>query len=253
MRDRRSVSDRRAAERRAQPTPPPLADPDKTDEVDGLDGISTNPRHRADESRTSPEMQVPTDHRARPAPGGDDTAPQSPIDQPAHPPLPGEDITSPERFPPVRVADTDELVSPRPQAPAGAVVRDRISRPPPLPDAVWTSAAAAGVPAGGDRRAVERVPCAVRVEVHAADERALLTSRDLSSAGVYVFAPRARPVGLDVQVVLHLGDDRVRLAGQVVHGQAGVGYAIRFVDVSPEARRRLGAFLADAARRARSA
>ncbi len=260
QRDRRAVADRRSqnVEPVREPRPSNRAatiDPDRTDEMDDLDSIDTNPRHRP-EDQTSPEMQVPTDPRLAAAGDpvsdpGDDTAPQSPIDDGAES-LPGADITSPERRPPSRLGDTQELVSPRIEPPVGALVRDRASRPPPLPDAVWTSASSPGRPAVADRRAVERVPCAVRVEVQTANERSLLTSRDLSDQGVYVFAPRVRPVGTAAEVVLHLGDDRVRIDGRVVHGQPGVGYALCFVDISAKASSRLADFLADAARRARS-
>lgn len=217
-----------------------------TDEI--TDAIDTNPRHPVD--RVEGEDAIETNPRHRPEPvegGADDTAPQDRIEAPAYA---GGDATAPERLPPTRRGDTQELVSPGLKPAPAAFIRDRKSLPPPLPDEVWTSAGSP--PAGGERRAVPRVPCTVRVEVDGADERSLLTSRDLSAQGVFVFAPRIRPPGSAVGVVLHLGEARVSLDGEVVHGQPGVGYAIRFVQPPRAARERLDGFLADAASRARS-
>lgn len=146
-----------------------------------------------------------------------------------------EPATDPDGRPPRH--ETDELVSP-------AFDPDRSPLPPPLPPEVWTSAT--------ERRSAPRVPCTLRVEVEADGERALLTTRDLSVTGVFVFAPRVRPPGARLALVLHLGRGRLSLTGRVVHALPGVGYGVRFDGPDPGLRRRIERYLSQTEDRARA-
>ncbi|MEZ4432837.1 MAG: PilZ domain-containing protein [bacterium] len=143
--------------------------------------------------------------------------------------------------------------SPPPTPTAAPATRPTSSSPPPstptaarspaAPPEVWTSAT--------ERRRTPRVPCTLRVEVEADGERALLTTRDLSVTGVFVFAPRVRAPGARVALVLHLGRGRLALTGRVMHAQPGVGYGVRFDGPDPGLRRRIERYLSQTEDRAR--
>lgn len=100
-----------------------------------------------------------------------------------------------------------------------------------------------------DRRVRAPLARAHLLDVMEASPLVTCEVRDLSVLGAFLETPGPIPVGENFRLVLDIGDGVLRPAVEVVRVQAPAwgrtsGVAVRFVDMSPEDRRRLQEFLA---------
>jgi len=109
-------------------------------------------------------------------------------------------------------------------------------------------------PGNKERRAAPRAPLAFRVRFGRVGEaQTELPSRDLSTQGLFVYSAQPLAVGAEVVMTLELvGSAAMDLRGTVVRtqvvthigeGPALSGMGVRFKDVSPADRERLGAMV----------
>lgn len=96
-----------------------------------------------------------------------------------------------------------------------------------------------------ERRQSPRFPCRVHVRVDDEPLPVVLTSRDVSRGGVFLFSPRPHTLDTEVDLELSAGAAHVRAHGRVVHHLPEVGFGVQFLVMSDADQRRLGAFLAE--------
>lgn len=100
----------------------------------------------------------------------------------------------------------------------------------------------------GDRRAHERTPVAITMELTAGNDLYFHVSANLSEGGAFFNRAIPHPIGTEVALTFQLpGDDPtpVRCRGEVVNipqqGE-GLGMGVRFLDITDEDRARVVAF-----------
>ena len=94
-----------------------------------------------------------------------------------------------------------------------------------------------------DRRQHPRIPCQIQVIVEGLPAPMAMTSRDISHGGVFLFSRAPRALNCELDVTIQAGRDQVRARGLVVHHLAGVGFGVRFLEVSARDRDTLADFL----------
>lgn len=97
-----------------------------------------------------------------------------------------------------------------------------------------------------DRRQSPRVKCAISIEL-CSSAAATMRARasDLSMGGCFVEMPSPLAIGTQLQLVLWLGNTKLRLEGEVASSAPGFGIGIRFLQISPENRNTLESYVAD--------
>jgi hypothetical protein len=86
-----------------------------------------------------------------------------------------------------------------------------------------------------DRRQFARVKCSISAELHPFGQPVIRGKlSDVSLGGCFVEMPIPLPVQARFEIVLWLGDTKLRLKGEVVSTSPGFGISVRFVSPSPE-------------------
>lgn len=104
-----------------------------------------------------------------------------------------------------------------------------------------------------DRRSGPRALASFPVRFAAAGEARVAAARDLGQGGIFVRCANPPRVGEEVLVALHLPDDApplelrasVRRAVPRAAPPASPGFAAQFIEIPPDARVRIGAFIRD--------
>jgi hypothetical protein len=87
----------------------------------------------------------------------------------------------------------------------------------------------------GERRKSPRVKCEVPVELRPEGEAQMFGKvSDLSVGGCFVEMPIPLPPGGRFEIALWLGENKVRLKGEVVSSAPGFGIGVRFLNVLPQ-------------------
>jgi len=86
-----------------------------------------------------------------------------------------------------------------------------------------------------DRRQFGRVKCSISAELHLLGQSVIRgNGSDLSLGGCFVEMSSPLPVQTKLEIVLWLGETKLRLKGEVVSTSPGFGISVRFISLSSE-------------------
>ena len=98
-----------------------------------------------------------------------------------------------------------------------------------------------------DRREHPRLSIAVQVDLKSGCNFYSAKTRDISTGGLFIETDVALPIGIHLEVDLRFLDKHVRVASEVMwaltEGDRHVGVGVRFLDLTPVARKSIEAFL----------
>ncbi len=98
-----------------------------------------------------------------------------------------------------------------------------------------------------ERRRHPRIPCTLAVTVDDDPTPIVVTSRDVSLGGVFLYSPLPKALNETLRMAFQAGERRLQARGVVVHHLPGVGYGVQFDSFSEVADQLALAALLDSA------